>query len=354
MSFEDDTYSSIFTALKHPIRRKILRILDQAPATYTDIQKQIGIDNGLLNYHLDNMKDLVNKGEDGKYSLSEFGRAALGVTEKVEAPKRNPRNGLSPNKTIGILLILTVAIASLSGLSFLLYNNYMSQGKILSEKTIELSQATQRLNTLTPLGELGNLTEPATSLTPGVSIVNGFPMTVKYRLGGSNGIYDEYDDTSAIIVFYAPLDGSVVKLNLAVDPVDVYNLDLTLQRGNAFRNESLADLGTVAQYNNFTSDIPQFNQEHVWRAPIVWSLKTHGNGVVETPALVKGWYTLSMFGPVSIQGRGPPSFAMFSAIYPWGRIGLNGVSIDSYQAYIDVVILKAGEPSFFAVTTAHS
>ena len=75
MSQEDDTYSTMFTALKHPIRRKILRILNQTPTTYTDIQTQLGIDNGLLNYHLDSMKDLIKKKEDGKYTLNEFGRA---------------------------------------------------------------------------------------------------------------------------------------------------------------------------------------------------------------------------------------------------------------------------------------
>lgn len=47
--FEEDTYTAIFSALKHPIRRKILRMLEMAPATYTEIMNALGIETGLLN-----------------------------------------------------------------------------------------------------------------------------------------------------------------------------------------------------------------------------------------------------------------------------------------------------------------
>jgi len=59
LSLEDDTYQSMFTALKHPIRRRILRMLTQSQYTYTEMLNQLNIDNGLLNYHLDNMKELI-------------------------------------------------------------------------------------------------------------------------------------------------------------------------------------------------------------------------------------------------------------------------------------------------------
>jgi DNA-binding transcriptional ArsR family regulator len=65
MNFEEDTYDSIFSALKHPIRRKILRTLDQAPATYTEMLNTLGNETGLLNFHLE--------------SLSARGDRALGI-----------------------------------------------------------------------------------------------------------------------------------------------------------------------------------------------------------------------------------------------------------------------------------
>ena len=89
MKIEEDTYSSIFQALKHPIRRRILRMLREHPMTYTEILNELGIENGLLNYHLENLVELLAKGEDDKYRLSEFGEAGLSVIERVETPKSN-------------------------------------------------------------------------------------------------------------------------------------------------------------------------------------------------------------------------------------------------------------------------
>ena len=121
MSNEDDTYSTMFTALKHPIRRKILRILNQTPATYTDLQTQLGIDNGLLNYHLDNLRELINKEEDGKYRLSDFGEAAQLLTTRVESPvKRIASSATFSHRTMKALALGLVCILLLSNV-YLVY-----------------------------------------------------------------------------------------------------------------------------------------------------------------------------------------------------------------------------------------
>src|SRR4030042_2727488 len=86
MDFEEDTYSKIFLALKHPIRRKIIRILDESPALYTDILNELRVETGLLNYHLESLKELVNKKENGRYTLSTLGEAAIDLTKRVEEP----------------------------------------------------------------------------------------------------------------------------------------------------------------------------------------------------------------------------------------------------------------------------
>ena len=86
MGFEEDTYNAIFSALKHPIRRKILRMLGEAPATYTEIMNVLGIETGLLNYHLESLSTLLAKNDEGKYHLSDFGEAALSLTRRVEEP----------------------------------------------------------------------------------------------------------------------------------------------------------------------------------------------------------------------------------------------------------------------------
>jgi DNA-binding transcriptional ArsR family regulator len=130
---EEDTYSIIFKALKHPIRRKILRELSQKSLTYTDIQSLMNIDNGLLNYHLDNMKELIFKGKDGKYSLSEFGKGAINLEENVEEPINRNKSWISsnPNKIKAILILLVVAFSSSFG--FLIY---FTQKPIKTSETV--------------------------------------------------------------------------------------------------------------------------------------------------------------------------------------------------------------------------
>jgi hypothetical protein len=343
LSSEDDTYSSIFTALKHPIRRRILRILDQAPTTYTEIQKQLEIDNGLLNYHLENMKDLLCKGEDGRYSLSEFGRAALGVTVKVEEPTRRRREGVSVKLLIGVILVLVIAAASLTGYSVILNNNILSQGEALSKKTVELNAANNRLETLAPMVALFNLSKPATWETPGVQIASGYPMSYTYQnLTRWTSISD---DRSSVICFYVPEDGVVVHLELMVDPVNVYELDLSLQRGNAWRNETWVKVGTKGEYFNLTDPSNPTLSDAVWMSPVLWSVKTLGNGAYESPVLSRGWYTFSLFGPVVVYG--PNSYSGTYVRAP----SFHNSSLMSYRVLSDFSIRRDAKPTFFAVTT---
>ena len=119
----EETYSVIFSALKHPVRRRILRMLCVEELTYSQILSTLGIDSGHLNYHLENLGELLAKTEQGKYRLSAFGKATVELMTGVEETKisaseaRNlwsPRNGL-------LLLLQVVAIVALviAGLTFL-------------------------------------------------------------------------------------------------------------------------------------------------------------------------------------------------------------------------------------------
>lgn len=117
MDFEEDTYSSIFLALKHPVRRRILRMLKESPATYTQILNKLSVETGFLNYHLDNLSGLVSKGEDDKYFLSQFGEAALALITRVEAPVKTEYGGLrvfgfKVNPVHVLMAILAVLVVS--------------------------------------------------------------------------------------------------------------------------------------------------------------------------------------------------------------------------------------------------
>lgn len=63
----DETYSVIYSALKHPVRRKILRMLKEKELTYTQILNILDIDTGHLNYYIESLGELVVKTSEGKY-----------------------------------------------------------------------------------------------------------------------------------------------------------------------------------------------------------------------------------------------------------------------------------------------
>jgi hypothetical protein len=101
------------------------------------------------------------------------------------------------------------------------------------------------------------------------------------------------DDGTSIIAFYVPVDGSVIHLELTNSPYNAFEFELVAQRGIAWQNETWVKIGTIKSVFNVTR--PD-DSEFVWESPIVWSLKTMGNGVFESSPLSKGWYTFSLFG----------------------------------------------------------
>jgi DNA-binding transcriptional ArsR family regulator len=112
---EEDAYSTIFTSLNHLVRRKILKMLAEEPRSFSDMFESLGISSSHFNYHLDNLGDLVNKTEDGKYKLSFLGEAAMAMMSKVEeAPQpheiKHSSAFLVKNwKYISLVLIIGVA-----------------------------------------------------------------------------------------------------------------------------------------------------------------------------------------------------------------------------------------------------
>lgn len=84
---EEDTYSMMFSSLKHPIRRKILRVLINRPERFSDLEKQIGVDSSHLTYHLEGLGSLLLKTQDGMYALSPLGEVATSTMKHVEEPR---------------------------------------------------------------------------------------------------------------------------------------------------------------------------------------------------------------------------------------------------------------------------
>jgi len=86
---EKDDYNEIFAALRHPVRRQLLLLLeDKGEMSFTEIQNAVGVsDTGLMSYHLRELAPLVEQSTRGKYCLSEVGRASITLFRKVEMEK---------------------------------------------------------------------------------------------------------------------------------------------------------------------------------------------------------------------------------------------------------------------------
>lgn len=129
---EEETYSIMFTSLKHPARRKILRMLSKKPRTFSKILEELGLSSSHLTYHLEILGELVSKMEDGRYKLSNFGEAAVITMSKVEeAPVTVPSEALpAPMKWKVFFAVLLIGLVILAGIS---YTQYMSLNHVSAE-----------------------------------------------------------------------------------------------------------------------------------------------------------------------------------------------------------------------------
>jgi predicted transcriptional regulator len=122
---EEEIYSTMFASLKHPTRRKILRMLSQEPMTFSKMLEELGVSSSHLTYYLESLGELLVKTENGAYKLSHFGEASVNTMRTVEeAPVIQERHRfISPVRWKSILGLLTAAILILASFSYLQFNS---------------------------------------------------------------------------------------------------------------------------------------------------------------------------------------------------------------------------------------
>ena len=140
---KEEIYSIMFSSLKHPVRRKILRILADKPMTFSEMLELLGVSSSNLTYHLESLAELIAKGENGVYRLSTFGSASVSTMKIVEeAPEVQPNkhSGLSFKwKTVlGVLLIGLIVFASIAILQLSVLNRVTSERDSLQSKYDQL------------------------------------------------------------------------------------------------------------------------------------------------------------------------------------------------------------------------
>jgi DNA-binding transcriptional ArsR family regulator len=256
--FEEETYSTMFTSLKHPVRRKILRMLSEKSRNFSEILEALGISSSHLTYHLESLGELVSKTDDGKYKLSTFGEAAVTTMNKVEeAPKVTEPKRLQslPIKWKYFFVMLMIGLVVLAGVS---YTQYQSLNRVSAEY--------EKLKELVELVEKG------------ASLQSEYTMRYKCSIFDSGFSLEGFPWYCAI---YSQYDKSILCLDLSVSTIlNESQFPISVQKGNVF------DLGT-----NET-------------APVIWSANATMSSIIWwreylVPLAPKGWYTISLVGPAT-------------------------------------------------------
>ncbi len=135
----EETYSTMFSSLRHPARRKILRMLSKKSMTFSRMLEELGIPGSHLTYHLENLGALVVKMEDGKYKLSSVGEGACSIMKSAEEAPPLPTTKFSSLplrwKTLfTMFIIVIVLLASMSSVQYASLNQISTDYRLVKDE----------------------------------------------------------------------------------------------------------------------------------------------------------------------------------------------------------------------------
>ncbi len=180
-----------------------------------------------------------------------------------------------------VITVMLVILLIVSGFTWIQYNDLQSKTTALKTQDAAIESLNQRVLELSVFEKLVNLIK-SPDYSPGlyhsgVQLVSSYPMYFEYN-------YPNYDDSKTIMVFYTPTNGSNVSIDLFIDSVSRFPMKLTLQRGDAWKNQSWVRIGTVNEvyHTNYT------DSGVVWQAPVIWSSNVSETGIYHTSQLESG------------------------------------------------------------------
>jgi hypothetical protein len=221
------------------------------------------------------------------------------------------------------LIIISIQYTGLSNR----YRDLSDRHETLSD---ELEAATLEREAFKELEELV-IQNPYTRFSHGLDIVSGYGLEYEETWHNS-GHTHSIEGFSA--VFYAHLDNLTLRMRPFIYfPLDDFAIPLTLQSGNAFFNES----GVFVERNLLVT---------VWQSPVIWSVNATGKDAYDVQLPSKGWYTLSMVGPIRSTSGGGLSLRFIGV-----RL-INGTWVreDRVHAWVEFKLMKGGEPVLFALS----
>jgi len=281
---EEEAYSSIFSALKHPIRRKILRMLRERPRSFSEMLEAFRIESPHLTYHLEALGDLLYKTKDGKYGLSTFGEAATSMMYQVEeAPRASLHLPSLPLKWKAVFTGLMIGLILLGGLSYVQYQTLNRLSAEYERSKAEIEQ----------LQQLFNLEDTI--------------LTNEYTFNGSVGREilspNQTAYTAGQYVIYNPFENSVLEMKISFSVPIPPNVSMLLSVGA--RSEGKV---TAADRLRLVLELLRINAtlnvhfRMLIRLPIqIINVKNDGIFYASLPST--GWHFLHFVPSFNIQGN---------------------------------------------------
>jgi len=141
----EDTYSAMFSSLRHPARRKILKMLSEGSMTFSQMLDELQIPGSHLTYHLETLGELLLKMGDGKYKLSTIGEAACCVMKGAEETPNTPTKKFSflPLRWKTLLAVFTIGMFLMASIAYIQYNslNQLSNDYALLKADLEKAKS---------------------------------------------------------------------------------------------------------------------------------------------------------------------------------------------------------------------
>jgi DNA-binding transcriptional ArsR family regulator len=147
---EEEIYSVMFSSLRHPARRKILRMLSERKVTYSQMLEELAIPSSHLTYHLENLGELIVKDDAGRYELSSFGKAAVTMMRGAEeVPDTHTKHfsglPLRWKSLYAGFIIAIVLLAAFSAIQFSSFNHLSSEFTTLQKNYNIIREQNQQL-----------------------------------------------------------------------------------------------------------------------------------------------------------------------------------------------------------------
>lgn len=103
--------AELFEAISHPVRIRILKILEKQPSSFAFLKRQLDIESsGNLDHHLKKLGQLIAVRQDGLYGLTDAGKEALLSIQAVELWRETEERKIKkleqmPKETIFLALL---------------------------------------------------------------------------------------------------------------------------------------------------------------------------------------------------------------------------------------------------------